>query len=235
VSQHFFQRTHRGRTLVVATFGGRRDPQIAAAIWCKQKNIRLQHEVHPPSHYTAAGFREITIPGGAYTQYMDGIEVHPGHAVGIRSKDCPIVTLHDQHTGCTVTMHAGRPALTPKLYTGCAHNTVIAAGLHHLTERGATPRSISAYITAGICLNCFRHDRPGAYELVVPFAERHPHSVSRQTGGLDLTAFITAELVTYGLMDSAIHHDTHCTYEEENLASYRRGDKISNLTVVAYC
>lgn len=224
---------YRTRTLTVATFGKQKRADFALAHqFCQARSVNLDYIVYPPSNETEAGFQAIYQGSPKADILADGVLLLPGQAGVIQARDCPIVALEyraaQEGEHRAVLFHAGRAALTsPRDCTACGF-TIVAAAL-----KAVAPRSdygnVHAYITAGICKDCFIHPDPDDEELIAPFRE-YPGVVDDRHGDrrLDLAAVIRFELRGRGVLDYNIKHDGACTKEHNQLSSKRRGDPTYN-------
>jgi copper oxidase (laccase) domain-containing protein len=185
-------------------------------------NTAIEHIVRPPSGPGQPGFQTIATYPTERTVVADGILITPSTVVGITSADCPILVLMDERSGCGVAAHCGRPAMTKRQLLMRRNYNVIAAALNIMKQHGSPPTKLSAYITAGICQDCFTHDlrKPHDAELLRPFPKVF---VINGTGGLDLVGLITSELVQAGVLSRNITSDKLCTKEHPGLVSSRGG------------
>jgi copper oxidase (laccase) domain-containing protein len=233
ITEFFFSDKRGSKAVTVATFGGNASPTESALLWCQRNGCRgIDHTLSPPSRYSDPGFREIIVPHDPHTHYVDGMGILEGMAIGIRSKDCPIVVLFDTESGTTVGFHAGRPALTPVRYNHSPHHSVVDAGMEYLYAHGAKSHRIHAYVTAGICPQCFLHDTPSGQKLAAPFVKQYGERVIGLAGELDLALVIQLQLESHGIREKNITFDRNCTREHPLFASHRNGDRDSNMVVI---
>jgi copper oxidase (laccase) domain-containing protein len=225
--------THHTAACTIATFDGKQAPLPSALAFASQHQASIEHLVSPPNSATQSGFQQILTNPKSYELKADGILLVKKQTVGIWSRDCPIVVIMDAKRGEMVVCHAGRPAMTPHHHLANRNYTIITAAVYALTSRGSVQRDLSAYITGGICKDCFKHDIAKDAAILAPFKRRFPAAVSA-AGALDLVGIIVAELLMQGLGDHTIVHDRLCTKEHGRLASKRGGDgpSSSNLTLV---
>ena len=224
---------HVTSACTLATFDGKHAPLPSALAFAGQQQSSIAHLVSPPNSDTQGGFQQILTNPKSYELKTDGVLLAKKQTVGIWSRDCPIVVIMDAIRGEVVVCHAGRPAMTPHHHLADRNYTIITAAVQALTSRGSLLRDLTAYITGGICKDCFKHDIVKDAAILAPFKRRFPVAVSA-TGGLDLIGIIVAELLMQGLGNHTIVHDRLCTKEHTGLASKRGGDgpTSSNLTVV---
>ncbi len=223
----------RTEGFIIATFDGKNAALASAIAFTHQPKHAIKHLVSPPSRRGELGFKEVVTNPRDYNISADGIVVTKNRAAAMYSRDCPITFLLDSTKKIGVLLHCGRPAMTPTQGESGRTHTIVTAGLETLKAYGSDVKDISAYITAGICAQCFTHNLETDQELLFPFMAYYPQFVNQKTGGLDLIGMITAQLVEAGVAKTNIHHDEMCTKEHEGLASKRGGDSDSNL-VKAY-
>ncbi len=192
----------------------------------------VRHIVMPPNGPGQAGFQSIATYPTKTKVAADGILITAGTVIGMYSADCPILVLMDERSGCGIAAHCGRPAMTKRQVLMKYDYNIITAALLALQREGSRPENLTAYITAGICQDCFTHDvrKPGDAELLRPFPKAHIHE---ETGGLDLIGLIIAELVQAGVPARNISTDDRCTKEHPDLTSHRGGKPpgIANLVI----
>lgn len=222
------------KKLLIATFDGKNAPLPSALECASRHQATLAHLIAPPSHAYHKNFRKLVTKPKQYAVEADGILITDERAVGIWSRDCPIVVITDDVRGETVVCHAGRPAMTPYQHLADRNYTIVKAALYALISRGSAPKHLSAYITGAICKKCFTHDLRKDAALIRPFAVNYSWAIDRETGGLDLVGIIMNQLLEGGIPEEAVAYDGRCTKEDPGLASKRNGDDStkSNLTIV---
>jgi copper oxidase (laccase) domain-containing protein len=224
---------HHTQACIIATFDGKQAPLPSALAYARRHQAAIDYLVSPPNSDTQAGFQQILAHPKQYELKADGVLIAKSQTVGIWSRDCPIVVVMDTKRREAVVCHAGRPAMTPHHHLANRNYTIITAAVYALTSRGSLPRDLTAYITGGICKDCFGHNIEKDSLLLAPFKRRYPGAVS-DTGSLDLIGIIVAGLLEQGLGDDAITHDRLCTKHDDGLASKRGGNgpSQSNLVLV---
>lgn len=218
-------------TSTIVTFGGTQQPLPSALAYVDDYGANIAHLVYPPSDPNHPGFRYIELLPNEYNLEVDGVLVTPGKAVGMYSRDCPIVFLMDTKRNEGLLLHCGRPAMSPSRYENDKSYTVITAALNTLISRGSAISDLIVVITAGICGPCFTHNLAKDHHLIRPFFEQFPYHVDLETGSIDIIGVITSQLVAAGIDREEIKHDGYCTKEHPRLTSKRGGDMDSNLVV----
>lgn len=214
--------------VIVATFGGTDNPR-ARTDFAQKHGTELTGIVYPPANANGEGFKRIAKHFFDRRANADGAIVPPGGAIGILSRDCPIVVLENSYKPAVVVLHAGRPALS-RLEND--NVTIIERGLEAVTHgRAEEAHYVTAYITAGICATCFEHTGEDAEQYLAPFRRHHPQAIGKR-GCLDLKLVIRRELQQGGISAERIFDDGLCTREHPALYSHRNGDTLSNMAVV---
>lgn len=215
--------------LRVVTLGGKHAAHDAALWFAKTNHLTLASIVQPPSSAAGTGFKEIVALSKLPITYGDGVLVPSNTAVGIGSRDCPIVVLYNSYRPTTVVCHAGRPALS----RGTAGEiTVLNAAIDAVTNHDSSQRCyVRAYVTAGICADCLVHEGKGAETYLAPFRRYHPNAIGAR-GRLDLHKVIRCELEQLGVPNTNIVVDTTCTKEHSAMSSHRNGDAVNNIVLV---
>lgn len=212
-------------SLLVATFDGKRAPVSTALAFADQHQALIRHWIYPPAHAGQAGFQEIIVDPQQHELKSDGILITDKRAVGICSRDCPIVVIVDAERMEWVVCHAGRPAITPLPFgTGRYNHGIVSKAVGLLVSRGSQPHQLQAYITAGICKKCFVHHQTQDAHLLKPFAALYGWAFDRETGWFDIKRIIVSQLMNMRISGKNIHQDGLCTKEHEGLASNRAGD-----------
>lgn len=221
-------------TVLVATFDGKNTPLPSALEFTSRHQVNIANLISPPSGHDQTGFRKIVTNPKLYTVTADGVLFTDKRAIGIWSRDCPIVIITDKVRCETVVFHAGRPAMTPYQHLADRNYTIAKSALHVLTSRGSNVDDLSTYITGAICKKCFTHDIKKDVALLTPFADRNSWAIDPETGGLDLVGIIMSQLLQGGVPEGALAYDGRCTKEDPGLASKRNGDDATknNLVVV---
>ncbi len=211
--------------LVVATFNGKNAPVTKALEFAAKHEVLIRHWIYPPGNVGQAGFQEIITEYKQYEPRCDGILITDKRAVGIHSRDCPIVVIVDTEKMEWVICHAGRPAITPLQFGSGRHNHgIISKAVGLLLSRGSQPHNLQAYITAGICKKCFVHHRTQDAALLKPFFPEYKWAFDAETGWFDIKRIIHSQLTNMRISGNNISQDGLCTKEHAGLASHRGGD-----------
>ena len=228
-----------GQEATVALWGPNRPnnvKELAVRYGAKPGRIYL---VKAASTRHDSGFLEIRTPryGDAKQtradMATDGIILTDSQSAAIFTPaDCPIVTLYDVVTGNAVVFHAGRAALTPVNKPGEPIRNIVTKAFLALTN-GRSGHYIAAHISATICPHCFKHETNEARGLIKPFEQFGEVAfLDRDLGQLDMSAIIRHQLRTLGISNRNIHSDNLCTYENPQLASYRRDHSSTRNAVI---
>lgn len=148
--------------------------------------------------------------------------------------DCPALILSNTHTKRVLLAHCGVWALRPPAgCPGCTSNIVCHAvravgGQEH-------PEAVHAFITGGICGDCFVNETDTHRARVQPLLDTFGETIftDEARGCVNLIALIQQQLQGYGVPEAQVVHDGYCTYETAGLASHRRGEPARNLVAVA--
>ncbi|MGO1438525.1 MAG: peptidoglycan editing factor PgeF [Brevibacterium yomogidense] len=164
--------------------------------------------VHAVTAESAASLGPVgaaaSAPVEADAQVTDAFDV----GLAILVADCTPVLLADPDAGVIAAVHAGRRGMV---------DGVVAATLKRMRARGA--ESISAAI--GPSIGPRRYEVPATMRDDVSAAEPVTASVTRQgTPALDVAAGVAEQLVREGV--SIRDWSPHCTFESNDLFSYRR-------------
>lgn len=142
-----------------------------------------------------------------------------------QSADCPFLIIQDEETGQVVIAHCGKYAMRPCTERGCGNMVTMALSYFP----GVDPIHLSAYITAGICGNCYTHEQDLSH--TVRFYDRVDHGENRERGELNLIRRIKHQLRFADIPEANIEIDGRCTLETPELSSNRRGD-VSRSTII---
>ncbi len=134
----------------------------------------------------------------------------------VRAADCVPVVLADARARVVAVAHAGRRGL---------HAGVVSATVTAMHRLGAT--DISAWLGPRICGACY--EVPAALQAQVTRAVPASRSTtSWGTPAVDIGAGVTAQLTTAGVhVVDATPARRWCTYESDDLFSYRRQGRFS--------
>lgn len=146
-------------------------------------------------------------PGSALSQVDGLVTSTPGVVLAVRAADCVPILLADVETGVIAAAHAGRPGMVAG---------IVPAALAQMRARGA--ERIVAWLGPHVCGHCYEvpHQMRAEVAAVVPesYAE-----TSWGTPAVDLGAGVRAQLEDAG---AEIIGVGRCTFEDEDLYSYRR-------------
>jgi len=119
--------------------------------------------------------------------------------------DCVPIALINQHTATIAVVHAG--------WRGIAAG-VVSVAVDEFVSAGCLPESTTAIIGPSICGHCYEVGP----EVVDAVSRTAPNAIL-DSSHVDLAQAVSDVLVTRGIL---VHRMTGCTYEDENLFSFRR-------------
>ncbi len=147
--------------------------------------------------------------GGTYPRCDGLITDQPGVLLCMMAADCASVLLADAHAGVVGACHSGWRGTVARI----SAQTVGA-----MTERGADPSRIHAYVSPCIGIERFEVGEEVAAEFADEFVDRTTYAKPH----VDLKAAIRAQLVEAGVPMSQIQVDMHCTHTHaDRFFSYR--------------
>lgn len=162
--------------------------------------VSLARQVHGNMivHATSCEHAVIQADGVTGTQF-DG-------AFGVHTADClPLVVITDTQAA---VLHISR-------------HTLVAGILDTLTELLGKEPIRTAYIGQHICENCFVFEEKG--EGIAQFEKLFPYAVKHNSSGTHLSL---RSVILHYLKDiPSITEDSRCTFETQELPSYRRWRK----------
>jgi len=166
---------------------------------------------HPPAFGLdqVHGSRVVVARGPGVAEGDGAVTNVPGLLLRVSTADCYPLLLEDPDSGAVGAVHAGWRGVA----AGIVENAVEAMKQAFGTE----PARLRVAIGPGICGKCYQVG-PEVVEAVGGFAFSDPLEPGRYR--LDLAAAIEARLGAVGV--EAIWCVRRCTFEEENLFSYRR-------------
>lgn len=132
-----------------------------------------------------------------------------GLAIGIRVADCAAVLAVDPVNKVAGAFHAG--------WKGAALE-IVKKGIGQMTELGADPNQILAWVSPCISLKNFEVGE----EVASQFPDRFVDRTSYKKPHVDLPSFIHNQLLESGVKDSSIEISRECTMENRQFYSYRR-------------
>lgn len=150
--------------------------------------------------------------------------------------DCPALILSNPAQDRVALVHCGRWAMSPPTACGGCASNVLTNAFQQLGAR-EEPTCVHAYITGGICGDCFPHETKQHQAYIAPFRHRFGETIFTDVarGCLDLVQLIRYQLIGLGVPEEQITHDELCTRETVGLASHRAGDRSRNLICVVNC
>ncbi|HCK79477.1 MAG TPA: laccase [Actinobacteria bacterium] len=186
--------------------------------------------VHRMDQVHGDGVRVVTTqtpcePAGSMPQeWPDADAMVAAHSpvnLQVRTADCVPVVLWDGQSGVVAVVHAGWKGLVAG---------VVPAALATMADLGATSPNIAAWVGPSICPQCY----PVGPQVQDMCAEASPVSratASDGTAAVDVAAGVIDQLARGGVTD--VTHDARCTSEEPELFSYRGGDEVERLRIIA--
>jgi copper oxidase (laccase) domain-containing protein len=180
-------------------------------------HLKVASDVTQPGFQTIVPW-QITNENGPLA--ADGVLMTtPDTATIFHTADCPAVIIEHTPSRTIITLHAGRPAMTPQ-----RGENIITKALQLLQKRNARPADLQVYLTGGISGQHFPHDHPDSEAKAIPFLDTYGPTVFTDVDrlSLDLVQVIKQQLSTAGVPVTHITHDGHCTYENPELTSHRR-------------
>lgn len=163
--------------------------------------IQFLDQVHGNQVASIEKICEPPIADAAFTRVK-------GIALAVMVADCvPILFTSNQVVGVA---HVGRRGLVNGVIAQ------VAAALRHIS-----PTNLTAYIGPHICPSCYEISPDLANEISQKFPEVIAQS-RRGTPSIDMRSSIIRQLQIEEIEPNDL---SHCTYEDENLFSYRRDQK----------
>lgn len=160
------------------------------------------------------GNRVVVAEGPGIGEGDGAVTRVPGLLLRVSVADCYPVLLEDPESGAVGAVHAG--------WRGVAAG-IVENAVRTLQEAfGSDPRRLRVAIGPGICGKCYQVG-PEVAEAVGGFAFPDPLEPGRFR--LDLAAAIEARLESLGV--TQVWNVRRCTFESEDLFSYRRQGKRS--------
>ncbi len=147
--------------------------------------------------------------GGLYPRCDSLVTDTRGILLCMMAADCASVLLADAEAGVIGACHSGWRGTVARI----SAQTVAA-----MTERGADPSRIRAYVSPCIGVERFEVGEEVAAEFAPEFVDR----VSYAKPHVDLKAAIRAQLLEAGVPSSQVQVDAHCTHTHaDRFFSYR--------------
>ena len=161
--------------------------------------------------------------------HADGAIYHSDEpaAFMFQTADCPFLIVQDDVTGKVAMGHCGKYAMKACV-TGHPCGDMVSTILSHFRDTDRV--NLSAYITAGICGQCYKHEQD--VSQVESFYGAIDHGEDRSQGELNLIRRIKHGLRHEGVLEVNIEIDGRCTRDTPELSSYRRGDPHRSSIVV---
>lgn len=145
-----------------------------------------------------------------------------GVGVGVQVADCIPVMIVDPHTRRVAAIHAGRAGV---------EKNIVGRTLTHLYDTGSPQGQLLAAVGPSICGQCYEVPR----DMWLGFTTAYPVGKSHTRWGttaLDLRAVVDQQLRSSAV--NTIRHDDSCTFESDNLNSYRRFPRCGRQVGWAY-
>lgn len=148
--------------------------------------------------------------GGTYARRDSLVTDRSGVLLCMMAADCASVLLADPEARVVAACHSG--------WRGTAAR-ISAKTVSAMTERGADPSRVWAYVSPCISADAFEVSEEVAERFDAAFVDRthsRPH--------VDLKAAIRAQLLEAGVPPGQIEVDPACTHTDSDFFSYRRDD-----------
>lgn len=153
--------------------------------------------------------------GGTYPTTDGLITKIPGLTLAIQVADCAAILLWDAANKVIGALHAG--------WRGAAGN-MAPMGVEKMTEQGAHPQKIKAFVSPCISLKNFEVGQ----EVADQFPEMFVNYEGYKKPHLDLKGFLKQQLMETGIPDSQVEIRDECTIgDAKQFYSYRREGKQS--------
>jgi copper oxidase (laccase) domain-containing protein len=164
--------------------------------------------------------------------HADGAMYHSDEpaAFMFQTADCPFLVVQDDVTGKVAMGHCGKYAMKPCHDGEVGCGDMVSTVLSHFKD--VDPINLSAYITAGICGKCYKHEQ----DVSKVSSFYHPNDnfgEDQACGELHLIRRIKHGLRFHGIPEVNIKIDGRCTRNTPGLSSYRQGDPHRNTIVVS--
>ena len=184
---------------------------LAKALDTELADIAFANQVH------GSDIAEVN-EGGIYDKVDGFITSQKGIALAIQVADCAAVLLGDPIAKVIAAVHAG--------WRGAVAG-IVPKVIEKMMAKGSEPEDIRVFISPCISLENFEVGMEVAKQFPPQFVDRESFTKPH----VDLKGFITDQLVSSGVREKNIEADTHCTFDQENLYSYRRNGKQSGRMV----
>ena len=173
-----------------------------------RKQLALAHQVHGTNV-------EVITSGGVFEETDGFVSNTPGVSLGIQVADCGAVLLGDFDNRVIGACHAG--------WRG-AVGEIVPKTIHKMTELGANPTSIAAFVSPCIAVHNFEVGE----EVAAQFPGELVHRSGYPKPHVDLSGLIRNQLIELGIAEENIESDGRCTIDHEQLFySYRREKESS--------
>lgn len=140
----------------------------------------------------------------------DAVVVSQGAGAAVQVADCIPILIADPQTRRVAAVHAGRAGV---------ELNIVTQTIELLVESGSAAESLEVAVGPSICGLCYEVP-PDMWD---EFTREHPRAKARTRWGthaLDLRSVVDGQLAQCGVRH--VIHDRTCTFESNNLNSYRR-------------
>jgi YfiH family protein len=161
---------------------------------------------------------QVITEGGTYPSTDGLVTTIPGLTLGIQVADCAAVLLADPVNKVVAALHAG--------WRG-AVSDIVPNGIEMMTNQGADPESITAFVGPCISLKNFEV----GLEVAEQFPAEFVNTESYDKPHIDLKAFLSFQMQEAGVAEEQIEISDECTFENmDDFYSYRReGDRSGRM------
>ncbi|MDZ7680638.1 MAG: peptidoglycan editing factor PgeF [Fodinibius sp.] len=139
--------------------------------------------------------------GGTYPSTDGLVTTIPGLTLGIQVADCAAVLLADVQNGVVAALHAG--------WRG-AVGDIVPRGIAVMTEQGAHPDNIVAFVSPCISLKNFEVGAEVAEQFPPEFVDWEQYEKPH----IDLKGFLRYQMQEAGIAEQQIEISAQCTIEE---------------------
>lgn len=140
----------------------------------------------------------------------DAVIVPEGAGAAVQIADCIPILIADPRTRRVAAVHAGRAGV---------ELNIVARTINYLKESGSSAEELEVAVGPSICGSCYEVPR----DMWDEYTRKYPQARARTRWGthaLHLRPVVDAQLTQCGIRH--VIHDRTCTFESDNLNSYRR-------------
>ncbi|MCS4484535.1 polyphenol oxidase family protein [Gleimia sp. 6138-11-ORH1] len=144
------------------------------------------------------------------TVKADAVIVPAGTVAAVQIADCVPVIIIDPTLKLVAAVHAGRAGIEKE---------ILAHTITKLVAAGSNPKNLYSAVGPCICENCYEVGE----EIYQKYVDQFPNGGARTSWGtksIRLRAIVVEQLKEMGIEN--IYHDQACTFESEDLNSYRK-------------